>query len=120
MPARSCLFSSSSSATLRSRYVKWAFRLSREFWAAIRFLCARASLRSSGVTSERERFRGGPASDVDAGEGASAGGDGSEIDSGENDESAERFMFACEENVNVEIRGEGCNTNEGLVLYEKS
>jgi hypothetical protein len=58
-PARSCLFSSSSSATRRSRLEKWAFLLSREFWAAMRLRCARASLRSSGVTSERERLRGG-------------------------------------------------------------
>jgi len=58
-PARRRLFSSSSSATLRSRLVKWAFRLSREFCAAMRFLCARASLRSSGDMAERGRLRGG-------------------------------------------------------------
>ena len=59
MPARSCLFSSSSSWTRCSRYANCAFRRSREFWAAIRLRCARASLRSSGVMSERERLRGG-------------------------------------------------------------
>lgn len=68
MPDRSCLFSSSSSATRRSRWPNWAFRLSREFWAAIRLRWARASLRSSGVISERERLRGGH-SDEEEGEG---------------------------------------------------
>lgn len=47
MPARSILFSSSSSVTLRSKKANCAFRRSREFWAAIRFLWALASLRSS-------------------------------------------------------------------------
>ena len=67
-------------------------------------------MRSSGVISERDLLRGGPASGVDvAGEGASAGGDGSAIGSAGNDVSAERFIMLiwCVESVNVEIRGEG-------------
>jgi len=61
-PARNCLFSSSSSATLRSRYENCALRLSREFCAAIRFRWALASLRSSGaMVSVRARFFEGPA-----------------------------------------------------------
>ena len=92
MPERSCLFSSSSSATRRSRYVNCALRRSREFWAAMRLRCARASLRSSGVTSERERLREGPAraSDVCAsGEGASSMGEAGSAKS----MSAGRFMI---------------------------
>lgn len=58
-PARRRLFSSSSSATRRSRWEYWAFLRSREFCAAIRLRCARASLRSSGVMAERGRLRGG-------------------------------------------------------------
>lgn len=69
IPARSCLFSSSSSATRRSRYENWALRRSREFCAAIRLRWARASLRSSGVVSERDRLRGGPARSEEEGAG---------------------------------------------------
>lgn len=58
-PARRRLFSSSSSATLSSRRENCAFLRSREFCAAMRLRCARASLRSSGVTAERGRLRGG-------------------------------------------------------------
>lgn len=60
IPARSCLFSSSNSATRPSRKENCALRRSREFWAAMRLRCARASLRSSAVVSPRARFRGGP------------------------------------------------------------
>ena len=70
-PARSWRFSSSSSATRRSRYENWALRLSREFWAAMRLRCARASLRSSGDASARGRLRDEPAFEtmvVDGGE----------------------------------------------------
>lgn len=78
-PARSRRFSSSSSATRRSSQPNCAFRRSRLFWAAIRFLCARASLRSSEDISDLERFRGGWSGraevDVD-GEGDSQDGDG--------------------------------------------
>lgn len=63
-PARSRRFSSSSSATLRSRYVKWALRRSREFCAAMRLRWARASLRSSGDMVERGRFLGGSSDDM--------------------------------------------------------
>lgn len=79
MPARSCLFSSSSSETRCSRYENCALRRSREFWAAMRLRCARASLRSSGVTSERARLRGGPDSsevwELGDGEGESSSGE---------------------------------------------
>ena len=62
-PARSRRFSSSSSATRCSRRENWAFRRSREFWAAILLRCARASLRSSELTPwVRGRLREGPAS----------------------------------------------------------
>lgn len=57
MPPRNWRFSSSSSATRRSSVENCVFRLSREFCAAIRLRCARASLRSSGVISSRGRLR---------------------------------------------------------------
>ncbi len=74
MPARSRRFSSSSSATRRSRKENCAFRRSREFCAAMRLRCARASLRCSEsegslvlswLSAEvvvRGRLREGPAS----------------------------------------------------------
>lgn len=100
MPARRCLFSSSSSATRRSRCENWAFLLSREFWAAIRLRCARASLRSSGVMSERERLRGGQSEGDEGGEYAESGVAGS--CSTTKAESADRFMVASCEKVDVE------------------
>jgi len=52
-----------------SRVVKCALRLSRLCWAAIRLRWARASLRSSGVMSDRDRFRGAEPSWLDVGAG---------------------------------------------------
>ena len=99
VPARNCLFSSSSSATRRSRYENCAFRRSREFCAAMRLRCARASLRSSVVISERERLRGGQSEEEDEG----AGEGGESMDSGEagmcsttKAASTERFMVVLE------------------------
>lgn len=60
MLARRVRFSPSSCAMRSSRATNWALRLSRLFCAAILLRCARASLRSSGVSSVRERLRGGP------------------------------------------------------------
>lgn len=69
----------------------------------MRLRCARASLRSSGVTSDRERLRDGSAARsggseyCDWGDGASTGGEGREMDEGPawepNAESASRFML---------------------------
>jgi len=52
-----------------SRAVNCALRLSRLFWAAMRLRWARASLRSSGVMSDRDRFRGMSSSSLDVGGG---------------------------------------------------
>ena len=52
-----------------SREVNCALRLSRLFWAAMRLRWARASLRSSAVMSERDRFRGAGLSSLDVGGG---------------------------------------------------
>lgn len=46
-----------------------ALRLSRLCWAAIRLRWARASLRSSGVMPDRDRFRGAVSSWLDVGAG---------------------------------------------------
>ena len=77
----------------------------------MRLRCARASFRSSGVTSERERLRGGHSED-----GEGAGVDGSE----EYDEpgvpgscsttkaaSTERFMLRWQEKIGVRCYVEG-------------
>jgi len=79
-PARSWRFSSSSSLTRRSRKTYWALRRSREFWAAIRLRCARASLRSSEEAAVRWRLRDGPGSES----GVSEEG-GMEMDDGSTD-----------------------------------
>jgi hypothetical protein len=52
-----------------SRAENCALRLSRLFWAAIRLRLARASLRSSAVMSDRDRFRGAAPSGLDVGAG---------------------------------------------------
>jgi hypothetical protein len=69
VPARRALFSASSSLMRASRAVYCAFRLSRLCWAAIRLRWARASFRSSGVMSDRDRFRGAVPSSLDVGAG---------------------------------------------------
>ena len=74
----------------------------------MRLRCARASLRSSGVTSERERLRGGNSEaevDDEAGEGHDSGEPGS--CSTTKAESAVRFIVvAAEEGVYEVLRGE--------------
>jgi hypothetical protein len=113
-PARNCLFSSSSSATRRSRLEKWAFLLSREFWAAMRLRCARASLRSSGVMSERERLRGGQSEEEEAaGEDADSGVPGSCWT--RNAASADRFTVVMARETMLRVRGK--RVKNELVLY---
>ena len=69
VPARRALFSASSSFMRASRAENCALRLSRLCWAAIRLRWARASLRSSGVMTVRDRFRGAALSWSDVGAG---------------------------------------------------
>jgi hypothetical protein len=69
VPARRALFSASSSLMRASRATYCALRLSRLCWAAIRLRWARASLRSSGVMTDRDRFRGAVLSWLDVGAG---------------------------------------------------
>lgn len=71
----------------------------------MRLRWARASLRSSGVTSERERLRGWPSAEGDgAGEYPESGVEGS--CSTTNAESADRFMVvSCERKSTLRVRG---------------
>lgn len=105
MPARSWRFSSSRSATRRSRSENCAFRRSREFCAAMRLRCARASLRSSGVTSERERLRGGNSSAGDGEGQLEEAVEGPGRCSTTKAASAVRFMVVVDVRDGVEIRG---------------
>ena len=81
----------------------------------MRLRCARASLRSSGVTSERDRLRGGQSEEEAEGEGEGASeGSGEGICSTTNAESAERFIVVlASAREYVSLRGGGQGERKG-------